>query len=352
MQSNSSRSAAGSPPPGSNTGVEMTEGGSLGCGGLDGTVRKGPRAAVVQLLGEIVGEIAPRPGGWPWYGSSASVGTRGSVVAWDPKPCTPGREDEVFFHIVQSDCDALGLDQVAALYGKLLRLGARVSRCDVFFDDRSRRIGPAEVCAAFKAGDKVSHIRRGLLYQEVGEGTGATFYIGAPSSKERVRVYDKDAEQKAPAGTYGIRWEVQGRAEVARGLAHLVLSAQAASRGRVFAEFLTGLIDFRERSGQEHGERAERLAWWASLVGDVERARSRAVEVVDSLVRRARWVVQQCAPSLALIAAATGGDWSSSGWLHAMVVEGRKRLSLADWLLVPPECRPAEWRPSSYAVGV
>ena len=98
------------------------------------------------------------------------------------------------------------------------------------------------------------------------------------------------------------------------------------------------LVDFRDRAGRAHGERAPRLAWWESIVGEVQAAKRVAARVVDSLARRWAWLDQQAGPTLALLLAAAGGDLDV---LAELARRGKSRVKREQWLLLGPNLRPS-----------
>lgn len=317
------------------TGEQSGGTGGLGWGWLRGTVRVDV-ATVRELLGRYLGEVIDQDHGARWYERLALVGTRGSAIAWAPRAAPVERELEVCFSITQGDCDALGFLQVAQLARELIDLGAHFTRADAYYDDRRRVVDPRVVLDAFRAGRCVTHMRKSSLIDD-GED-GVTAYLGKRGKSEIfIRVYDKDAEQQVEVGTHGVRWEIQANDERAGWLVHLVLLAPQGQQAGRFAAALVGLVDFRERVGIQNGDRAPRLDWWQQLVADAAAARMRAVEVVDSLVKRARWVARQVAPTLGLLLLANEGDL---GWLVAACKQGVRRLGRQQLALLEPELRP------------
>lgn len=87
---------------------------------------------------------------------------------------------------------------------------------------------------------------------------GATVYLGAPSSRQRLRVYDKYKESQGK--TNSIRWELQCREQAAESMLHQLAEAgdgwPIAARNRLVA-----FIDFREAGTESHTDRRPRLKW-------------------------------------------------------------------------------------------
>lgn len=337
-----------------NTGVERTGrlpggGEMLGCGWLAGTVRGRGVEAVKGVFERRLGLVSDQGYGSKWYGASARVGDKGAVLAWSPRGQGSDREDrsdEVFFDVPQSACDVLGWAGCANLAAELQELGAHWTRCDVNFDDQERVAEPADVLAAYRAGQRVTRVTS-WSWRARGRGeaeAGSTCYLGAPTAETQLRVYDKDAEQGVVAGTHGVRWELQCRAKRAGELVESVVLNVGEDRtpAEAFAQVLVRHCDFRERAQSEaHGERRPRLPWWSQLVGRVAKASCAVARVVDSLERRRAWIERQASPTLALLLAAAGGDVDE---LLDVARRGLKRLRPEHWQLVPVHLRPG-WSP-------
>lgn len=313
------------PPPVGNTGVEMT---GVGLGWLQGTVKRADPLSVVALVASAIGsEAEARAGGTRWYSESVTIGPH-ALAAWSPR--SRPEVVETYFEIRQSALDELGCRAAISMAAALTAVGARMSRVDGYYDDRIRHAEPTTVADAFRCGDTLTHVRRIRVIREFvtsGQNTGAvadgaTTYIGSPKSAEMIRVYDKAAESgKAGAG---VRWELQLRGE------HAVRFMTGAVEvgddlGRYLLACMRGLIDFRDRTGQERGDRAPLLDWWAAIVADAARVRLNGPAKVDSLASRGAWLARQVAPSLALLYYAHGSDW-----LNGLLSSGEERLTEAD----------------------
>ena len=193
---------------------------------------------------------------------------------------------------------------------------------------------------AFRRGDTLTHLRRiRAIREDVVSGEaggviqdGATTYLGSPKSGAMIRVYDKAAESGRIGA--GVRWELQVRGQLA---VRFVTGAIEAKQdlGRYVVGCMCGLIDFRDRSGQERGDRAPRLDWWAAVVADGARVRLSGPARVSSLEKRAAWLRNQVAPTLALL-------WMTYGdeWLNAVLQTGEARLTDADRRLLAKRLQP------------
>jgi hypothetical protein len=296
-----------------------------GLGWLQGTVKKADPKVIVALLANAVGsEPEARAGGTRWYSESATIGLH-ALVAWGPR----NRPDvaEAYFEVRQSALDELGGAASLKVAADLQDAGARMSRVDGYYDDRLRRAEPGTVGEAFRRGDRLTHIQRMREVCKFVTGrkdggatlTGATVYLGSPKSEGMIRVYDKAAESgRADAG---IRWELQVRHQHAVRFLAGALAAGDGLGAYVLA-CIRGLVDFHDRTGQERGDRAPLLDWWAAIVADADRVRLTPPTTVDSLERREAWLTRQAAPSLALLFFAKG-----NGWLNDLLRIGDGRLT-------------------------
>jgi hypothetical protein len=317
--------ADGAPPPVGNTGVEMT---GVGLGWLQGTVKRAdPERVLALLAGTIGSEAEGRFGGTRWYSESATIGPH-ALAAWAPR--NRPEAVETYFEVRQSALDELGGAAALRLATELQGAGGRMSRVDGYYDDRTRHAEPAAVADAFRRGDALTHIRRIREIREFVSSThdggaipdGATTYLGSSKSSAMVRVYDKAAESGRRDA--GVRWELQVRGEHAvRFMAGAIEAGD--DLGACVLGCIRGLIDFRDRTGQERGDRAPLLDWWTAIVADAARVRLSGPAKVDSLASREAWLARQVAPSLALLYYAHGSEW-----LNELLSSGGERLTEAD----------------------
>ena len=237
------------------------------------------------------------------------VGPGGARVLWSK------RRPEVHVVLTGTWCRATS---EAAMRGTLAYVCAtgRATRCDIAADDWNLRVTPAQVRDAIRQGDAVTHTRSRHWHEDLATG-GGTLYVGAASSRQRLRVYDKGIESGGEIAA--VRWEVQARDKAAEGLPY-VLAVQ--HWGEVWASRAVQVIDFRERAGSERPTRCPRARWFAELVGEAQRARvyepqePRTIEQVDE------WLTRQVAPSLAAVVAAMGGDVD---YMTNLIAAGRTR---------------------------
>jgi len=167
----------------------------------------------------------------------------------------------------------------------------------------------------------VTHAQQYLTHQggHVGspELTGATVYLGAPASRQRLRVYDKGLESGGEMDCN--RWELQSRKEAAETMA---ASLAYQDWGEVMASRLVGFVDFRDRSSHSEVERRQRLPWFQRLVGLVGKASAYLPQEPRTAEQVVEWVDMAIGPSLAVAMAFWQGD---IGPLTDIIRDGKQR---------------------------
>lgn len=215
---------------------------------------------------------------------------------------------------------------------RLLAAGAEASRVDIALDDRLGYLQPEGIEAAVREGRCISRFRqadpRSKINLKDGSAGGWSMYLGAASSRVRVRFYDKAAEQREKGCAVEGHWmrcELQARDERAEWvLHHLMTEGAPAIAGLVFA-----YVDFKE-PGQEDTNRSRwrSCTWWMEFLGEVEKRRVTVAQVVRSIEQVAAWFKRQVAPSFAMLAAA--GDYGRD-WLEDALANGVARLKPWQW---------------------
>jgi hypothetical protein len=141
--------------------------------------------------------------------------------------------------------------------------------------------------------------------------------MGSPSSRQQLRIYDKESESAGV--TASTRWELQARDEAAQTLVEQLATEYW---GDVFASRLVQFVDFRDRCDETRVAACERSGWFQSLVGQAKKAlayppkAARTVAQVDAAFRR------QWAPMVAVLVEVSGGSWD---FFHDVIAEGRRR---------------------------
>jgi len=260
----------------------------------------------IQLAASLA--LGCEPGDWVETPSGAygyqkgMVGPGGARLWWD----APGRDD---FHVSfpGQACQLAGQDRLVSFLRYTLGHGGKATRCDTAIDDYGRIVEPVKVLETLQGPDAVTHAKK-LLTQRGGvvgskELTGATEYLGAPGSRQRLRVYDKGLESCGEMDC--IRWELESRKEAAETMA-IALAYQ--SWGEVMASRLVGFVDFREADSHSEVEKRQRLAWFQDLVGLVSKASAYLPKAAKTALDVVGWLDRSIGPSLAVAMKYWKGD--------------------------------------------
>lgn len=210
----------------------------------------------------------------------------------------------------------------------LMALGCGLSRLDAAIDDRAGYLAIDTIRAKCEARELTSNWktwRPEYGAASFGESpTAPTLYLGSTRSDSFVRIYDKEAEQASkgkPTDGHWVRCELQTRDARAEALGRAFASAGNLS---ALAGILRGLVEFRERSGEDsNASRWDVSPWWDAFLGAVERIALSVLPKVQTVDSVREWVRRQVAPSLAVLMLAAGGDL---GELAALARDGLGRL--------------------------
>lgn len=177
--------------------------------------------------------------------------------------------------------------------------GSNVSRLDIACDDRSGALDMDTIIEKVQHNEINSRMtQRSVLVSWDGLfKNGATVYIGAPSSAFRLRIYDKALEQ----GIHGhwVRVEMVLRSGNANSFVHHV--AQGEPVGCLAAQVLNDKFSFIEKD-DSNISRCSMCSWWADFMEDLRSLQlTSRPEVQYSVARIDRWIVDQVAPSLAVL---------------------------------------------------
>lgn len=215
----------------------------------------------------------------------------------------------------------------------LLVSGAHISRIDLALDDRAGLSTVAKVKTSILKGQLVSHFQSCLTLSgfkiHSKQSTGKTIYLGAASSKRRVRVYDKALEQGLDSSIKWVRYELQARKQYAQIMAQLLVE-----NGGDIPELMRGLIDFREVS-QDNTARRPVLGWWATLLSGALPLRSGLKKSEDTIQKKAAWLGRQCQKSLALALGVLGPHF-----IAETINDGMAKISNAQWDFYHAQYRP------------
>jgi len=232
------------------------------------------------------------------------VGPGGAKLWWD----APGRDD---FHVSfpGKACQMAGQERLVSFLRYSLGHGGKATRCDTALDDYQRIVSPGQVLETLQGPDVVTHAQK-VLTQQGGvvrskDLTGATVYLGAPGSRQRLRVYDKGLESEGEMDC--VRWELESRKEAAETMA-MALAYQ--DWGQVMASRLVGFVDFKGVDSHSEVEKRQRLPWFETLVGLARKASAYLPKAVRTAQELVEWMDRAIGPSLAVAMRFWQGDFS------------------------------------------
>jgi len=272
--------------------------------------------AASLALGCEVGDWVKTKSGFYGY-QQGMVGPGGARLWWD----APGRDD-IHVSFPGKACGIAGQERLVSFLRYSLAHGGKPTRCDTAMDDYRRIVSPGQLQEILQGSDVVTHAQKVLIQQGgmVGsrELTGATVNLGAPGSRQRLRVYDKGLESAGEMDC--IRWELESRKEAAATMA-VALAFQ--EWGPVMASRLVGFVDFRDADSHSEVEKRQRLPWFQALVGSVRKASAYLPKVARTVEQVVEWIDQSIGPSLAMAMRFWHGDFSP---LIGIIKGGESRL--------------------------
>lgn len=273
------------------------------------TVKRCPRAQLVQILWQVLGdewkvwEVMRSGDGW-----ERCRGPHGSLmeVQW--------REGWVHVQIKGRGCRAVGVDALLWLHDVLFAKvgdGYRVKRVDLAWDDYQKRLTPKEfrerfwdVAAKQKRPEVLCRARGGHLREDDSVRGGGSYQVGERLSDRMLRVYDKAAQSGGKVDA--IRFELECKNRVAVH-AMAAMAAAGGNRSAAALRMLVGFVDFREVADGLPPQKRRRCAWWEELVADARRAVVGAPER-SGLVEWRGVFTKQNSSGFRVLARLNGGD--------------------------------------------
>ena len=327
----------------SNTGYDSQFYFECGVDWLDITFRN---VASEEEIGEIISELEaiasesidysltkPVFNGRTWHGSGH--GLRGTRIWYDEgQRDVPGLPDVPRqLKIAMSGSVLRGVDfPILAdwLSWRAARNDLDCTRIDICVDDKHRCVNLGQITQAMMTKNFFNATKRGLqMSDDGGDALGVTVYFGSPTSHKRLRIYDKYAESGGKIG--GVRWEAQFRKTVARDVLFNVLekideSIEATTT--YFSSLVTGIIDFRDRAGNDPNRfRCPILDWFRRFCDALRASPIRMIaEVPEPLVQRSiDWVQKSVAQSLSLLEKVLKDDYIP--FINNIIKEGGEKLN-------------------------
>lgn len=290
---------------------------------------------VEKLTGDIIDFSFTKPvfNGRLWNGSGR--GTRGVLVWYDQGEIDDKgnrqKSEQLKFSFSGRVMSAVDFsDLMHWLISRAGRNSLDCTRIDICVDDKKRLVSLGKITQAMKAGNFFNATYRGLqLSGNRGENDGVTIYFGHPSSHKRLRIYDKFAESKGQVE--GIRWEGQFRKAVASEILFTLLekfddSLTAATD--YFKCVVTGLIDFRDRTGDDPNRaRCPVLPWFREFCDALKACPIKiSIALKPPLVQRSiDWLTKSVAQSLSVVKKVLQDDWQQ--FIETTITEGGERLN-------------------------
>ena len=177
--------------------------------------------------------------------------------------------------------------------------GSNVSRLDIACDDHDSFLDIDLIADKAEANDVNSRLQKRDIHRSFdgSSDTGTTVYFGAKSSSFRIRIYDKAAEQGVQG--HWVRCEMVFRGK--NSLSFFQHLADGRSVGELSAQVLNDKIKFIDRD-DSNISRCSVCKWWSDFVDTILCLHlvSRP-ELSHSVDRIRSWLVDQVAPSMAVI---------------------------------------------------
>lgn len=227
-----------------------------------------------------------------------------------------------------------GVEGWGDLFRQIDEAGGHWTRLDLAIDDFTNRLN----VPMLKAAPARSRWKSRQTIEEesmTGEYLGQTLYFGSAGSLQRLRVYDKQAEQKVDYPW--LRFELQLRDERATTAAQLI--AQGYTPAQIVAGDLKGMLSFLEPNPADSNRaRWSVAAWWEEWLGQVEKLSLVVVGKAPRTIAQAvAWLERQVGPNLATIrkAYAQAGE-SFARLLEDVIARGEARMKDRHWAMLAP----------------
>lgn len=224
------------------------------------------------------------------------------------------------------------------------------TRIDICVDDKDRCVSLGQITQSMIVDNFFNAKYKGLdLSGSRGQDIGVTVYFGHPSSHKRLRIYDKDAESKGKVT--GIRWEAQFRKAVAHDVLFTILEKiddDVEKATDYFKSVVTGVIDFRDRSGADPNRaRCPRLPWFEYFCNALAACPIRLVaEKREPLIQRSiDWINKSVAQSLSVVKKVLGDDWPA--FIETTINAGGEKLNNRKRQLISITAKDSLWYETS-----
>ena len=233
---------------------------------LSFTCRTSSPKEVIDLLGLV---------DLPWITGRGRNGYRDSLRSLDIAICYSGQPGMgVWCELSGQGCRAFeALSTVCwdHLLGRILVPDIHVTRLDVAADDHQEVLALPKIVRDGQHGNYIAKAKSCHIYQghENGRPIGTTIYFGEPSSKVKIRLYDKAAEQHHSPSEHWVRCELQLRDE--RALRFLDVASNS-TLGQTYSGVLRNYLRFlTPQKGDSNKSRWPTRPYWRHFLGAAER---------------------------------------------------------------------------------
>lgn len=208
-----------------------------------------------------------------------------------------------------------GIESYLSEFLKEIRSIGQLSRIDLALDDQTNDYFSLDDLLSYVQNEQVVSKFRGYRHIKEsslsGELNGQGIYFGSRKSDIMLRVYDKKIEQEKKGHVVDcnswVRWEFELKNDRANSVADLIIANS--DIGYIF----TGILNtyFRVINLDDtNRSRCSMLSLWADFVDNIHKIKLSVVSAPATLERKKEWFISQCAPTLAGLILADGGDLS------------------------------------------
>jgi phage replication initiation protein len=218
------------------------------------------------------------------------------------------------------------------LFSKIFDMYGHFTRIDTAIDDYAGIISVPILRNKVLSREVLTRFKRARDYTEYdlsaapGTNEGETLYFGRPSSRIKIRFYDKAKEQKVDY-TW-TRAEVECHNERANVMAYQIITSDL---GETIAGVLKNYINFVDPSDDPNKARWSTTEWWADFIGSVAKVKLTIKKAARSIKDVEEWMERQVSPTLALLLI---HHKNNDQFIDRLIKSGKKRLKPRHLLLL------------------
>lgn len=211
--------------------------------------------------------------------------------------------------------------------------GCKFTRLDIAIDDRTETITVSKIVKELESGNvsgrykvwtPIRSYRRTKNGNElINEGVS----IGSRKSETYIRIYNKAKEQKQEEPWTRLEVEFKGD-KANEAIIQMIASDEEIN---YIVRVVRGIIEVKEPSLDSNRSRRKVAGWWEEFLGYVEKLRITVKPSVRTIETVKQWIKKQVAPSLAMIAIASGGEIEE---IIKIVNEGLPKIKTSKYALL------------------